>query len=84
MRLAIFLFGMFFPFLANAQDVVRPSASGDIAQFNDDCIYRIPPCSKDDGGGVFSAATTSARWRRRDTQSARRSCPQELDYRSRQ
>ncbi len=53
MRLAIFLFGMFFPFLANAQDVVRPSASGDIAQFNDDCIYRIPPCSKDDGGGVF-------------------------------
>ncbi|KNY32928.1 MULTISPECIES: hypothetical protein [unclassified Agrobacterium] len=53
MRRAIFLFGMFFPFLAGAQDVFRPSVTGGgIAQFNDDCIYRIPPCGKD-GGGVF-------------------------------
>lgn len=45
MRRAIFLFGMFFPLLAHAQDVVLPSVTGgDIAQFNTDCIYRIPPC----------------------------------------
>lgn len=50
MRQAIFLFGMFFPFLANAQEVRPPLTGGDIAQFNSDCIYRIPPCGKEGGG----------------------------------
>ena len=52
MRRTVFLFGMVFPFLANAQEAVVPSVTvGDIAQFNSDCIYRIPPCK--DGGGGF-------------------------------
>jgi hypothetical protein len=49
MRKTIFLFGVFFPFLANAQDAVSPSVTaGGIEQFTADCIYRIPPCG---GGG---------------------------------
>ncbi|MDZ7927854.1 MAG: hypothetical protein U5L46_12625 [Agrobacterium sp.] len=45
MRRTIFLFGMFFPFLANAQDAVRPSlGAGGLEKFTTDCIYRIPPC----------------------------------------
>lgn len=50
MRRVIFLFGMFFPVLASAQDVVRPSVTaGSLEQFTADCIYRIPPC----GGGGY-------------------------------